>query len=228
MNFGCPAPKIVKNSASGSWLLRDPEKVGQLVGQVVRICAPVPVTAKIRLGLTFDTINAVDVAQAVEDAGAAALTVHGRTTSQLYRGEADWNEIAKVKSALKKIPLIGNGDIISVENAVDRLTNYPVDGIMIGRAALERPWIFHQIRQALAGQDVESDPGLDRQRDLMLDHLRYSVEHYGQEKGVKLMRRFACFYSKGKYGGKTFRTEICRVSDLAHFQQLIDDLFKTS
>lgn len=227
MNFGCPAPKIVKNSASGSWLLRDPQKVGELIRQVVQICAPVPVTAKIRLGLTFDTINAVEVAQAAEEAGAAALTVHGRTTSQLYRGYANWDEIAKVKTVLKKIPLIGNGDITSLEIALDRLENYPVDGIMIGRGALERPWLFRQIQQALSGQTVDAPPSPEEQRDILLRHFQYSLEHYGQEKGLILMRRFACFYSKGKYGGKAFRTAIGRISQKEDFLRLVDDLFRS-
>ena len=161
LNFGCPAPAIAKRSASGSYLLRDPEKVGELVERVARACAPTPTTAKIRLGLTVDTINAIDVAQAVECAGGAALTIHGRTASQMYRGRADWDEIGKVKNALRSIPLIGNGDISGVEEAIDRLSQYPVDGIMIGRAGLDRPWLFRQISQALRGETPDPEPTID-------------------------------------------------------------------
>lgn len=225
LNFGCPAPKIVKNSASGSWLLRDPEKVGRIIERVVQAVAPVPITAKIRLGLTQDTINAIDVAQAVETAGASALTVHGRTTSQLYRGSANWDEIGRIKPYLHSIPLIGNGDIRTVDEALDRLANWPVDGIMIGRAALERPWIFRQIQHALLSGKRDPEPSLSEQKTILLKHYQFSAEHYGVEKAVLLMRRFACFYAKGKPGGRMFRTKISRVVAEDEFFRLLDDLF---
>ncbi len=226
MNFGCPAPKIVRNSSSGSWLLRDPNRVGELVGQVVQAVFPVPVMAKIRLGLTQGTINAIDVAQAIEGAGAAALTVHGRTTSQMYTGNANWDEIAKIKPYLKRIPLIGNGDIKMVEDAIFRLQNYPIDGIMIGRGALERPWIFRQIREALAGLPVSPTPSLAEQKEILLRHFQYSVEDFPVEKAVSLMRRFACFYSKNKPGGRSFRYNICSARTKDEFMTLVDTLFQ--
>ncbi|MDO5580342.1 MAG: tRNA dihydrouridine synthase DusB [Planctomycetia bacterium] len=228
LNFGCPAPKIVRNSASGSWLLRDPEKVGQIIEQVVKAAAPVPITAKIRLGLTQDTINAVDVAQAAEGAGASALTVHGRTASQLYRGSANWDEIARIKPFLRAIPLIGNGDIRTVDEALDRLSGKSVDGIMIGRAALERPWIFRQIQQALLDGTRIPDPDLMEQKEILLRHFRFSEEYHGPEKAVLLMRRFACFYAKGKPGGRSFRTKISQVSEKEEFLRMIEDLFNPS
>jgi len=225
LNFGCPAPAIAKRSASGSYLLRDPAKVGELVGRVARICAPTPVTAKIRLGLTADSINAVDVAQAVEEAGGAALTVHGRTAKQMYSGFADWDEIAKIKGVLRKIPLIGNGDIKTPSEAVERLQNYPVDGIMIGRAGLDKPWIFRQIAQLLNGETSEPDPTLRQQRDLLLKHYSLVVDRFGRERAVVMMRKIACHYSKGRPGGRNFRDKIARVATEEEFLATVRDAF---
>ena len=225
LNFGCPAPAIAKRSESGSFLLKNPEKVGEIVGRVARACFPTPVTAKIRLGVTSDTINACDVAQAVECAGGAALTVHGRTAKQMYMGNADWDEIAKVRSALKSIPLIGNGDIKTAQEAVEKLSAYPVDGVMIGRGALSRPWIFREVAQLLKGETPEPEPTLSEQRDLLLLHYNLLVERYGEEIAVRLMRRYACNYSKGRPGGKIFRDRIVRVKTHAEFLQVVAESF---
>ncbi len=207
INFGCPAKQIAGRSASGSFLLQFPEKIGDLVAQVVRAVKsgtvnagnshdhPVLVTAKIRLGRTRDTINAIDVAQAVEAAGAAGLTVHGRTAADMYRGCADWEEIAKIKPCLRNIPLIGNGDIRTPDEALARLRDYPVDGIMIGRAGLGRPWLFRQIAQGLRGEPVDPEPTLREQRDLLLGHYALVRERFGLELAVILMRKYACDYS---------------------------------
>jgi tRNA-dihydrouridine synthase B len=225
LNFGCPAPAIAKNSASGSWLLKTPDKVGDIVGQAVRAAAPVPVTAKIRLGWTRDTINAIDVAQAVESAGWAALTVHGRTAQDMYRGTANWDEIARIKPHLKCIPLIGNGDITTPEQAVERLRSYPVDGIMIGRAGLEKPWMFRQIAQLLAGEDMSPTPTLTEQRDLLLRHFDLVRQQVGTDKAVVLMRKYAPCYSKGQRGARQFRTAVCAVKTEAEFRRVVGELF---
>ena len=225
LNFGCPAPAIAKRSESGSFLLKNPEKVGEIVGRVARACFPTPVTAKIRLGVTSDTINAYDVAQAVECAGGAALTVHGRTAKQMYMGSADWDEIAKVRYALKSIPLIGNGDIKTAQEAVDKLAAFPVDAVMIGRSALSRPWIFREVSQLLKGETPTPEPTLSEQRDLLLLHYNLLVERYGEEIAVRLMRRYACNYSKGRPGGKIFRDRIVRVKTHTEFLQVVSGCF---
>ena len=227
LNFGCPAPKIVKNSASGSALLANPEKVGNLVALVVRACAPTPVTAKIRLGLTADTINAVDVAQAVEEAGAAAITVHGRTAAQMYRGEADWNEIARIRPRLKRIPLIGNGDITTPEEAFFRLKNEPVDGVMIGRAALEKPWIFRQTAALLRSEPLPPEPTLAEQKTLLLKHFELVLARFGETKGTLLMRKYACDWSRSKPGGKTFRVAVSTVERSGEFRAAVEKFFPT-
>jgi tRNA-dihydrouridine synthase B len=225
LNFGCPAPAIAKNSASGSWLLKTPDKVGAIMERVVKAAAPIPVTAKIRLGWTRDTINAVDVAQAVESAGGAALTVHGRTAQDMYRGIADWDEIAKIKPHLKRITLIGNGDITTPELAVGRLRCYPVDGVMIGRAGLENPWIFRQIAQLLAGETPSPDPTLREQRDLLLRHFDLVRQQVGMDKAVVLMRKYAPCYSKGKRGARLFRTAVCAAKTEREFRKIVSELF---
>ena len=225
LNFGCPAPAIAKRSTSGSWLLKTPDKVGDIVAQVVRAAAPVPVTAKIRLGWTRDAINAIDVAQAVESAGGAALTVHGRTAQDLYRGEADWDEIARIKPHLKHIPLVGNGDITTPEQAVERLRRYPVDGIMIGRTGLEKPWMFRQIAELLAGETMSPDPLPTEQRGLLLQHFDLVRRQVGTDKAVILMRKYAPCYAKGKRGARQFRTAVCSVKTEDAFRQVVGELF---
>ncbi len=228
INFGCPARKIAKNSASGSFLLRDPSKVGDLVGMVARRIAPVPVTAKIRLGLTDDTINAIDVAQAVEGANGAALTVHGRTASQMYRGEANWDEIAKVKGALRRIPLIGNGDIKTPEEGIRRFLDYPVDGIMIGRGGAVSPWIFRQIAEGLHGRPIPPAPGLEEQKRLLLTHFRLVLDRFGEERGVLAMRKWACDWSRSRRGGRHFRAKISLVKDPQEFLAAVEEFYDES
>ena len=205
INFGCPVKQVTEKAHSGSYLLRDPDRVGAIVERVVRACAPTPVTAKIRLGCTRQTINASAVAQVVEAAGAAALTVHGRTAQDLFRGQADWERIAEIKSQLRRIPLIGNGDLDSPEKVVDAFRRYRVDGVMIARAALSRPWLFRQIQAALRGEAVPPEPTLAAQREMLLRHQRLVIERFGVDKGTVLMRKYACCYAQGQPGVRQFR-----------------------
>ena len=162
LNFGCPVPAVAKKAHSGSYLLRDPELVGQIVSRVAAACRPVPVTAKIRTGCTRDTINAIDVAQAIEGAGGAAVTVHGRTAEDLFRGSADWDQIARIKPHLGRIPLVGNGDLTTAAAVAAAFDRYGVDGVMIGRAGLARPWLFRQAAAALRGEPDAAGPDADR------------------------------------------------------------------
>ena len=154
INFGCPVRQVTQKAGSGSYLLREPDRMGTIIERVVEACRPTPVTAKIRLGCTRDQINAVEISQVVEGAGAAALTVHGRTAADFFRGNADWDRISEIKSHLKRIPLIGNGDLDSAERVVAAFARYNVDGVMIARASLGRPWLFMQAAAALEGKAV--------------------------------------------------------------------------
>ena len=198
INFGCPVRDVAQRAHSGSYLLREPERMGAIIERVVAACAPTPVTAKIRLGCTRDQINAIDIAQVVEGAGAAALTVHGRTAADMFRGSADWDRIAAIKPHLKRIPLIGNGDLDSACTVVDAFRRYAVDGVMIARASLSKPWLFAQAAAALRGEPAPPNPTLDEERTLLLHHFDLVCERFGVEKGATLMRKFACCYAQGR------------------------------
>jgi len=227
INFGCPVRDVSEKAQSGSYLLRYPDRVGEIVARVAAACSPVPVTAKIRLGCTRDTINAIDVAQAIEAAGGAAVTVHGRTAADLFRGSADWEEIARIKPHLGRIPLIGNGDLKTPEGVVEAFARYGVDGVMIGRAGLSRPWLFCQAAAALRGEPVPPDPTPVEQRQLLLDHFRLVVERFGPVKGTILMRCYACCYGQGRKGARTFRREITLAAGPEEFVAVVERWFPT-
>jgi len=225
INFGCPVRDVAEKAKSGSYLLRYPDRVGTIVGRVAAACAPVPVTAKIRLGCSRDTINAVDVAQAVEQSGGAAITVHGRTADQRFGCLADWQQIARIKPHLKRIPLIGNGDIRTPQEVVEAFDRFGVDGVMIGRAGLSKPWLFRHAQLALAGQGVPPEPSLSEQRALLLDHYRAVVGRFGPVKGTILMRRYACCYAQGRHGARVFRTHASRAATETEFRDVVDRYF---
>jgi tRNA-dihydrouridine synthase B len=225
INFGCPVRDVSEKAMSGSYLLRYPDRIGRIVARVADACAPTPVTAKIRLGCTRDTINAIDVAQAIEGAGGAAITVHGRTAADMYRGSADWEQIARIKPHLKSIPLIGNGDLKTPQAIVEAFARYGVDGAMIGRAALRRPWLFRQAQAALAGEQIPPEPTLVEQRDLLLEHYRLIVEQYGGQKGTVLMRRIAACYAQGCPGARQFRSSLGQVTTPEEFRELVERYF---
>ena len=221
INFGCPVRDVAQKAQSGSYLLRYPNRVGQIVERVAAACRPVPVTAKLRLGATRDTINAIDVAQAVEAAGGAAVTVHGRTAEDMFRGSADWDEIARIKPYLSRMPLVGNGDLKTPEGVIEAFSRYGVDGVMIGRAALHRPWLFSQVAATLRGKPVAPDPTLTEQRQLLLDHYRLVTGRFGPVKGTILMRCHACCYGQGRKGARSFRREIARASSPEEFIEVV-------
>jgi len=225
INFGCPVIEVTEKAHSGSYLLRDPERVGQIVAAVAKACAPTPVTAKIRLGACRDSINAGDVAQAVEDAGGAALTVHGRTAADMFRGSADWEEISRIKPYLVRIPLIGNGDLSTPQAVVEAFRHYDVDGVMIGRAALNRPWLFRQAQAALCAEPIPPDPSLAEQRAMMIEHFRLLAVQFGQQQATILMRKFACCYANGRPGARAFRANVGRVADAEQFHAVVERYF---
>lgn len=225
INFGCPVKQITEKAHSGSYLLKDPARIGAIVERVVQACAPTPVTAKIRLGSSRDRITAVDVAQAVESAGGAALTVHGRTAQDFFRGEADWERIAAIKPHLKRIPLIGNGDLASPAHVLEVFRRYAVDGVMIARAALGRPWLFRQVQAALAGEPLPPEPTWREEQQLLLYHYRLVVARFGTRKGTLLMRKFACSYAQGRPGAREFRSQVARVETPEQFTAAVEHHF---
>ncbi|MCC6124239.1 MAG: tRNA-dihydrouridine synthase [Pirellulales bacterium] len=222
INFGCPVRDVAEKAESGSYLLRFPERIGAIVARVASACAPAPVTAKIRLGCTRESINAVDVAQAVEAAGGAAVTVHGRTAEDLFRGTADWEQIARIKPHLKQIPLIGNGDLKTPQEVVHAFERYGVDGVMIGRAGLARPWLFRQAQAAIRGESLPPDPSPEEQCDLIREQFRLVVEQHGPEKACILIRAMAAPYARGRPGARNFRTHLAKVSTPEDFYALLE------
>lgn len=225
INFGCPVKQVTEKAHSGSYLLKDPERMGKIIECVVAACAPTPVTAKIRLGCTRDKIVAIDIAQVVEGAGAAALTVHGRTAQDFFKGEADWDRIAAIKPYLKKIPLIGNGDLDSVEKVVTAFKRYGVDGAMIARAALNKPWLFAQCKAALRGEPIPPDPTPAEERKLLLHHYDLVCKRFGHEKGTLLMRKFACCYAQGRPGARDFRKHVAVIDQPEEFYAVVENYF---
>ena len=225
INFGCPVRQVTEKAKSGSYLLKHPDQMGEIIECVVKACAPTPVTAKIRLGCTRDNINARDVAQVVEGAGAKALTVHGRTAQDMFRGHADWDRISELKPVLKKIPLIGNGDLDSADKVVDAFNRYDVDGVMIARACLGRPWLFAQAAAAIKGEPVPPDPTLDQQKQCMLRHFDKLVDRFGESKAAQLMRKYACCYAQGRFGARAFRTHVAKVSTSTEFLTVVEEHF---
>lgn len=194
LNFGCPTPKIVKNG-DGAALLRDPASLWKIADAVVRAVS-IPVTAKIRLGWDETSINCVEIAQRLEDVGIHWITIHARTRNQFYAGRADWDWIGKVKAHVR-IPVVGNGDVFSVEDAQAMLDQTHCDHIAIGRGAQGNPWIFSQIKAWQERGERIPSPSHSERIALALRHLRMKIDYDGVERGIKEMRPHLAWYLKG-------------------------------
>lgn len=225
INFGCPVKQVTERAHSGSYLLDHPDRMAAIITRLVEVCSPTPVTAKIRLGCTHETKNACRIARVVEDSGAAALTVHGRVAEDFFKGSADWEQISEIKQHLHRIPLIGNGDLDSADKVCYAYNTYAVDGLMIARASLGRPWLFAQAAAALRGEPIPLDPTLEQQRQCMLRHYELVVARFGEHKGTMLMRKFACCYAQAKYGARIFRTHMAHVETPEDFHRIVEDYF---
>ncbi len=225
LNFGCPVRQVTEKAHSGSWLLRDPDLVGGIVRRVVEACDGTPVTAKIRLGCGDSCRTAIEVAQRIEEAGAACLTVHGRVASQFFQGAADWEAITAVKRSVSRLPIVGNGDIDSAETAVARLRESGVDGVMIAREALAKPWIFAQCAALLRGEQPPPDPTLTEQREIVLHHYDLVCRRFGVARGTLLMRKFACSYAQGIPGARDFRGRVSCVTTREEFLSAVESAF---
>lgn len=205
INMGCPVLKIYKNG-SGAALARDPKYAASIVDAVVRRVSK-PVTVKFRKGWDDDHVNAVEVAKAVEAVGAQAVTVHGRTASQMYHGQADWSIIRQVKAAVQ-IPVIGNGDVVEPEDAQRLLAETGCDGVMIGRGALGNPWIFREVDHFLRTGERLERPGMEERITVAIRHLHLLVQEKGEVTGVKEMRKHAAWYIKGLPDAAQLRDDI--------------------
>ncbi len=208
INMGCPAPKIV-NNGSGSALMKDAKKAGKIVREVVSK-VNIPVTVKIRKGWDDDT-NLVNFVKTLEDAGAAAITVHGRTRAEMFKGEADLNAVKTVKQSVK-IPVIGNGDITDVKKAAEMLEKTGCDAIMIGRGACGNPWLFREINAYLKDGSIIPPPTLDEKLTVMLRHIKKSVEYKGEKMAIKEARRQSAYYIKGIKNGAKYRNALSSIN----------------
>jgi tRNA-dihydrouridine synthase B len=222
INMGCPVPKILKSGA-GSALLRDLGLAKEIMSAVVR-SSKVPVTIKIRLGWDAKNIVAHDLAQAAEAIGVAAVTVHGRTKAQGFSGSADWSMIKEVKDSVG-IPVIGNGDVRSAEDAKRLMDETGCDGVMIGRAIQGNPWIFREARTYLETGVVPAHPSLEERQAVMQRHLQDVVALLGVHIGVREMRKHLCWYTKGLNNGADFRTRINHLARVEDIKREIVDYF---
>ncbi|MGQ9558281.1 MAG: tRNA dihydrouridine synthase DusB [Desulfurispora sp.] len=218
INMGCPTPKIVKNG-EGAALLRQPGLAERIVRAVVR-AVRVPVTVKMRIGWDSGQIVAVEFARMLQEAGVSAVAVHGRTREQFYSGRADWSTIARVKQALS-IPVIGNGDVRSPQEARAMLQETGCDAVMIGRAAMGNPWIFRDTVHYLQTGELLSPPGRRERLEIALQHLRLLVESKGEYIGVREMRKHAAWYVRGLKGAARLREELNRADTIERMEQIL-------
>ncbi|HML32816.1 MULTISPECIES: tRNA dihydrouridine synthase DusB [Sporomusa] len=221
INMGCPTNKIVRNG-EGSALMLSPDLAYRIIAAVVTAAGDVPVTVKFRKGWDDKSVNAVEIAKLAEQAGAAAVSVHGRTREQFYSGQADWKIIREVKQAVG-IPVIGNGDVRTPHDAKRLLTETGCDGIMVGRGAQGNPWIFRQIIHYLATGEILLPPGLDERIDMLLRHLDMLVEHKGEYVGIREMRSHAAWYTKGLHKSAELRLTFNQAASKADFIRIMED-----
>ena len=223
LNFGCPVKKIA-NRGAGAGMLRDIPQMIEMTEAVVR-SVKLPVTVKTRLGWDDESRNIVDIAERLQDVGIKALTIHGRTRAQLYKGVADWSLIGAVKNNQRmKIPIIGNGDIDGPVKAKEMFDNYGVDGIMIGRATVGRPWIFRDIRHYLNTGELLPEPMVNEKADLALLHLEKSLEFKEGKRAIYEMRRHLSNYFKGLPHFKETRLKLLTTVDPDYIKIIINEI----
>ncbi len=222
INMGCPVKKVVKGDA-GSALMRDEVLAGKILEAVVK-AVKLPVTLKMRTGWDHECRNAPRLARIAEECGIKMVTVHGRTRNQMYSGRADWAFIGEVKRAVR-IPVVGNGDVNSVDDANDMLRVSGADGVMVGRGTYGRPWLLRQVAHFLRTGERLPDPPLAEQLAIILEHFEAMLAHYGAEAGVRIARKHVAWYSKGLPGSAEFRSAINQSIDAGTVRRMIVEFY---
>jgi len=222
INMGCPTPKIVKNG-DGCALMKDLKLASKIIEATVK-ASKKPVSIKIRKGWDEDSVNAVEFSSMAEKSGASMIIVHGRTREMFYSGRADWNIIKQIKEVVN-IPVVGNGDIFSPEDALSMLEETKCDGIMIGRGALGNPWIFREVKHFLKTGEKLSPPSLKERFETMIVHLNKAISFHGKRLGILEMRKHLAWYLKGLPHSAPVKNALQQCKDLASIEEILDNYF---
>ena len=222
INMGCPVRKVT-NGDAGSALMRDLKLAAALIDAVVK-AVKAPVTLKMRMGWCHDSLNAPELSRIAQDLGVKLITVHGRTRNQMYKGSADWRFIRSVKDSID-LPVIANGDICAIDDAVDALDQSGADGVMIGRGAYGRPWILGQVMHYFATGERLPDPSLDEQYRVIVEHYDAMLDHYGEMTGVNMARKHIGWYTKGLTGSAEFRNAVNQEPSAARVKAMLADFY---
>lgn len=226
VNMGCPVPKVAGNGA-GSALMKDPQRCVEMVA-ALRHAVPVPVTVKLRAGWDESAKNAVEIAKACRQAGAAAITVHGRTRAQMYQGKADWGIIRQVKEAVD-VPVIGNGDVTDAQSARNMLMETGCDMVMVGRGALGNPWVFRQINAYLTEScTILPPPGIAERLVTMRKHIGLMADYKGEARAMREARKHAGWYLHGLRGAAEFRRRAGQLCTLSDLDRLVEDVYRAN